>query len=303
MSKRIVLIPYACGAGASTLGTESGPADCARRGLTETLRARGLNCAWAIDPARIAGETDMPPLGDPGRKAIVMRHAAALRDNVEAALRDGALPVTIGGDHSMAAGSVAGLARAKNAHGRIGLLWIDAHADINTSATSPSQALHGMPVAALLGQGDADFAGLGGAAQPVLRPEHIFYLGLRDVDAGETDTLELMNISHMTADEVKAMGYGPALRAAMDKIARGTDYLFLSLDIDAFDPAFVPATGTPVPGGFAPDEFLPVLAEVMAAYSFSAVEITEYNPTLPGVERTYETLVQSLSVMLGAKDF
>ena len=279
-----------------------------REGLAEALTARGIECRWAVDPEELYNEPDgaaahaaLPPLGDPRRKALVLNHCAAVRDRVEAVVRAGDIPVTLGGDHAIAAGSIAGLARAKNAHGRIGVLWIDAHADINTPATSPSQAFHGMPVAALLGQGDADFTALGGGDRPVLQPQHIFYLGLRDVDEGEVAALELMKIGHMSAQEVMAMGYAAALEKAIAHISEGTDYLFLTLDLDVFDPEVAPAVGTPVPDGFRRSDFLPALRDAVMNNTFAAFEVTEFNPTLDGAEETYDLLLQSLTFMLAAR--
>lgn len=304
----IVLIPFVCGAGASTLGCEQGPVAMKRAGLADALTARGLPAAWAVDPEELyaqpdgaAAHADIAPLGDPARRALVLRHCAALRDRVEAVVAAGDIPVTLGGDHAMAAGSIAGFARAKNAHGRIGVLWIDAHADLNTLATSPSQAFHGMPVAALLGQGDHEFAALGGGALPVLRPEHLFYIGLRDLDDGEVAAMELMNIGHMSARQAMAMGLPAALRAAVARIAEGTDYLFLSLDLDSFDPEVAPAVGTPVTGGFRRGELLPALRDLVTENVFSGFEIAEFNPTLPGVEETYDLLLQSLTFMLAGR--
>ena len=305
---KTVLIPFVCGAGASMPGCEQGPVAMKRRGLADALAARGLDCRWAADPEDIYAAADgaaahkhLPPPGDPARDALVLRHCAALRDHVVAAVRAGDTPVTLGGDHAMAAGSVAGLAMAKGAHGRIGVLWIDAHADINTPATSPSQALHGMPVAALLGKGQAAFAALGGERQPVLRPEHVFYMGLRDVDDGEADAMELMGIGHLTARQVMDMGYEKAFAVALDRISEGTDYLFLSLDLDVFDPAIAPAVGTPVPGGFRRGDFLPALADVVARNTFAGFEIAEYNPVLPGADETYDLLTQVLTFMLAGR--
>jgi arginase len=279
-----------------------------REGLAESLAARGIPCDWAVNPEDLyneplgaAAHADLPPLGDARRKALVLQHCADLRDRVEMVVRAGNIPVTLGGDHAMAAGSIAGLARAKNAHGRIGVLWIDAHADINTPATSPSQAFHGMPVAALLGQGDGDFAALGGGTRPVLQPQHIFYLGLRDVDEGEIAAMELMNIGHMSAREVLEMGYAAALEKAIAHISEGTDYLFLTLDLDAFDPEVAPAVGTPVPEGFRRSDFLPALRDAVANNIFAGFEVTEFNPTLGGAAETYDLLLQVLTFMLAAR--
>lgn len=303
----VVLIPFVCGAGGSTPGSEQGPVAAESAGLAESLAVQGIPARWDVSPAVLfagpdgaAAHTALPPLGDPARRALVMRHCADLRDRVEAAVLAGAIPVTVGGDHAMAAGSIAGFARGHGAHRRIGLLWIDAHADINTPETSPSQAYHGMPVAALLGLGDPEFAGLGGADVPVLRPEHIFYIGLRDLDPGEVEIIDRLGIAHMYAPQVAEIGIEAALQAAAAHIARDTDYLFLSLDLDGFDPAVAPAVGTPVPGGLMRDDVLPALQVLAQDYVFSGFEVTELNPGLPGAAQTYDLMLAALLAVLPA---
>ncbi|MGV0034084.1 MAG: arginase family protein, partial [Candidatus Azotimanducaceae bacterium WSBS_2022_MAG_OTU7] len=199
--KPISLIPFVCGAGASTEGSEQGPIDLLQRGLQKDLQASGADVEWVESPVAVfdrehgaAAYQDLPALGTDGRKEIVMHHCCYLRDKVVATINQGRLPITLGGDHSMAAGSIAGLAQARQAHGKIGVIWIDAHADINTPENSASKALHGMPVAALLGMGDDDFKSIGGLDKPVLEPHHIFYLGLRDVETAEQEYLDELGI-------------------------------------------------------------------------------------------------------------
>lgn len=305
--KKSALIPYVCGAGATTAGCELGPVVMKRMGLEVALRGRRVPCDWTVDPMAIyagnygaSAHEFLPPPGDMARHALVLTHCRFLREQVELAVARGERPVTLGGDHSMAAGSIAGLARAYNAHGRVGVLWIDAHADINTPATSPSQSLHGMPVAALLGMGDADFAGLGGGPVPVLRPENIFYIGLRDVDPGETKVMDELGIAHFDATAVHEMGIGVALKRAMAHIAKNSDVLFLSLDLDAFDPVEAPAVGTPVENGLQRSSFLPALLDIMEKYEFAGLEVSEFNPTLAGADDTYNLLEQILTFMLAA---
>ena len=238
-----------------------------------------------------------PDLGTPARKQAIIKHVETLRDHVADVLSRGAQPLTIGGDHSMAAGSIAGLAKAYDAYGRIGVLWIDAHADINTMETSPSKALHGMPVAALMGLGDEDYVKACGP-KPVLTPENLFYIGLRDVDEGENAFIKKLGVPGYTADEARKKGVREALREGMDTIRKNTDYLFLSFDMDALDPAEVPATGTPVAAGFTSEELLPLLEDLLAQHHFDVLEISEYNPTLDGRDITFRTLKSLLTVFV-----
>lgn len=298
-TKPVSFIPYVCGAGGSTPGCEGGPSDLLRHGLGAG-GAGWPDGAWREDPEALydaPGETahkSPPPRGSPARRDLVLRQCRHIRDSVEDAAKRGALPVTIGGDHSMAAGSVAGLARAR---GRTGLIWIDAHPDINTPQTTPSGAWHGMPVAALLGLGDQDFAGLAGGGAAV-RPEHLFYFGLRDIDPGERALLSSLPVRSFTVEDVRREGAAAILRRIADELSGAVDCLALSLDIDAFDPALAPATGTPVPGGFAADDLLPALADFVRERPFDLVEIAEYNPALPGADRTRDFIRRALAALL-----
>ena len=167
--RNISLIPFVCSAGGQIAGSERAGVDLKDAGLVETLQKAGIPIDWQVDPHEIyarpfgeAAHKALPPLGSAERKAIVVAHCRWLREQVESAAEAGALPVTIGGDHTMGLASIAAVATARRARGDTGLIWIDAHADINTPETSPSQALHGMPLAALLGMGDPDYVAVAG---------------------------------------------------------------------------------------------------------------------------------------------
>lgn len=302
--KKLALIPFVCGAGASTPGCEYGPVVLKQMGLDAALRADGLNAAWFEDPETVldapfgkkAHET-LPPLGSEERRDIVLYHCAHMRDNYIKALNADMMPIGIGGDHAMAAASIAALAQAYNAHGRIGVIWVDAHADLNTPDTSPSQAMHGMPLAAMLGMGDPDFVALAGD-KPALKPENIFYLGLRDVDPGEWEYMDQLGIHHYTMEQVRARGVAQAFADALQTVSENTDYLFLSIDLDALDPSVAPSVGTPVHDGFTLDEILPILEWIARDYPPAIMEISEYNPMLQMPEQTFKTLRALLDSLL-----
>lgn len=303
--KKVRFIPYVCGAGASTAGAEQGPIDLYDSGLTQDLAAGGLDLDWQENPHSLyradmgkKAHDTLPPLGSKERKELVLWHNRHFRDLVEKTVKDGALPITIGGDHSMAAASIAALARVYNAHGRLGVLWIDAHADINTPDTSPSQALHGMPIAALLGMGDPDFAALGGPDASSLKPENICYVGLRDVDAGEAEYMKKLGIKAFYMNDIHEKGLTAIMEEACRYLSRYADHLFFDLDVDGLDPADTPATGTPVAGGIKKDEFLPALENTIKHYDFVGFEIAEYNPTLPDKETTRQTIREILAIFL-----
>jgi arginase len=223
-----------------------------------------------------------------------------MADRVEQVVRSGAMPVTIGGDHSMAAGSIAGLARARDVFGRIGVIWIDAHGDIHTPETSPSKAYHGMPLAALLGLGDKDFARIGGPL-PVLRPENIVYLGLRSTEAAENRRISDLGIHAYSMKDIAGSDVKKVFAKALKAISKNIDCLVLSIDLDAFDPAAAPAVGSPEKGGFKREEVLAALDHLTNLRAPDMVEIVEFNPTLAGAEQTYGLLKDILSTILNTK--
>lgn len=301
--KEIRLIPYVCGAGASTPGAETGPVDLKLLHLEADLNAK-IPVRWHADPEEIYRQQEplyknLPPLGSAARRTIVLENCRAAADMVEQAVREGAFPVTLGGDHSMSAGTIAGFARAKHAQGRIGVIWIDAHPDINTTESSASHAYHGMPIAALLGLGDKDFAHIGGE-EPVLQPENIVFLGLRDIDPPEESAIRQMGIkTYVMKDIPEGPGYVTAVMTkAVAALRARVDYLVVSIDLDAFDPRYAPSVGTPVADGFNKQEVIDALTYLAQARPPDMVEIVEYNPGLGGAIETYHLLRDILDTIL-----
>lgn len=302
----ISLIPYVCGAGASVPGCEYGPLYARDHGLAGRLQDADIDAAWAVDPqAHWAGpygqvaHSALPPRGSAGRFEIVAWHCQSLSRNVAAELRSGNRVVTIGGDHSMAAGSIAGMAEAFGPGARIGVIWIDAHADLNTFTSSLSKAIHGMPVAALLGI-DKSLAPLG-PEQAVITPENVVYAGLRDIDPAERDIAAAHGIRMMSMDDLRTQGIARTLQDSVMQLASRCDHLVLSIDLDAFSLDHAPSVGTPVPGGFTPEEIVPVLAGIVRTHAIEMVEIVEFNPQLPGAEKTFDFLAQMLCDLLPAR--
>ncbi len=198
----------------------------------------------------------------------------ALADAVAAAAGAGAFPLVAGGDHSVAIGSVAGALRARPG---LGVLWVDAHADINTPATSPSGNLHGMPVAVLMGHGappdEAAFSWLRGA--PPLQPGALVYVGLRELDAGEVEAITRLGIAAFTMADVDRLGMATVMRRALAAL-KGRP-LHLSFDVDACDPAVIPGTGTPVAGGLSFREAHTLCEAAAASGRLVSMDVVEVN--------------------------
>ena len=185
-------------------------------------------------------------------------------------------------------GSVAGAAASVS--GKLGLLWIDAHADLNTPETSPSGNVHGMPFAMLLGKGDPLLLGIGEKV-PVIAPRHAALLGLRDVDPGERERIRELGIAVYTMKELDERGMSICLREALVRVTKGTVGFHLSLDMDALDPEVAPGVGTPVPGGLTYRE-AHLASSSWRRREAVSMDVVEVNPILDERNRTADLAVQ-----------
>ncbi len=205
------------------------------------------------------------------------------------------LPVFMGGDHSIAIGTVSGAACA----GPLGLIWIDAHGDFNTPETSPSGNIHGMPVAALVGRGHPDLVDLGYAG-PKLRPQEIAMIGIRDLDGPEREALAGAGIHVYTMRDIDELGMATVARRALSHLNH-LPRIHVSLDMDSIDPDVAPGVGTPVPGGLTYRE-AHLLMEILAESGKTAsIDVVEINPILDDGNRTAELAVDLVASLLGQR--
>lgn len=287
--------------GASRRGVDMGPYAVRAAGLREQLLALG-------HPVTDEGNIPVPDRGTfpPDARGadflpVITDICRQLADRVAHAVSEGRFPIVLGGDHSLSAGSVAGAARALRArHETLGLLWVDAHGDINTPASSPSGNVHGMPVAHLLGHGDATLAGLAGGG-PALRPEHVALVGLRDLDAPERAHLREFGVHAYTMHDIDRRGLAAVLDEALGLITNGTDGLWVSYDVDAQDPMNSPGVGTPVPGGFSWREGHLVMELVAETGRLIGLDAVEVNPILDVSNRTAEMAAGLVASALGKR--
>lgn len=183
----------------------------------------------------------------------------------------------VGGDHSCAVGTWSGAARAMRAQGPLGLIWIDAHMDSHVPETSPSGALHGMPLACLLGYGPYALRSLAGPG-PALKPQHVVLVGIRSFEPEEADLLKRLGVRVIFAEEVRRIGLAQALQEAMARIGGETAGFGVSVDLDAIDPDLAPGVGSPVPGGLDDAELVAQLRQIASAPGFLGLEVAELNP-------------------------
>lgn len=223
--------------------------------------------------------------------SAVNRHLA---ERCAATVTQGGIPVTLGGDHSVAAGSVAGVRSAAG----IGLLWIDAHADFNNPASSPSSNLHGMPLGALLGGEPASLAPYLNTAR--LAPEDVVIIGLRSVDLQERELLRQKKVKVFTMREIDERGIATVMGQVLDHFTwRNLDRLHVSFDPDSLDPTIAPGVGTPVPGGFNYREAHLIMEMLADDGRVGSVDVVEINPILDDRNHTADICVELLASLLG----
>lgn len=209
----------------------------------------------------------------------------------------GRFPLVLGGDHSLSVGSIRGAAK----HKKLGLIWLDAHADFNTHETTPSGNIHGMPLAALCGLGDPRLTALWDETPPVVDPKRVAILGARDLDPGEKANLRSAGVMVQSMEQVDRIGMVAALDKAIERVSRDVDGIYLSFDLDALDPRFAPGVGTPVVGGLTFRE-VHLVCEVLAETGkLIGMDIVEVNPILDEKNQTAKLAVDFACSALGSR--
>ena len=209
------------------------------------------------------------------------------------AVEKGRIPIFLGGDHSIAVGTIAGVTQQQPA----GVLWIDAHGDFNTPETSLSKNIHGMALALLLGRGIPELVEIGGR-QATLQPQDVVLVGVRDLDAGERQSLRESGVTVYTMRDVDERGMGVVAAEALDKLGH-RQRLHVSLDIDALDPQASPGAGTLVPGGLTYREAQLLMEIVADSGRISSLDIVEINPILDSLNKTAQTAVELTASLFG----
>jgi arginase len=224
-----------------------------------------------------------------------------LADRVEESLHGGSIPIILGGDHSIAMGSVAGLAAFyRRTNQRVGVIWFDAHGDMNTPETSPSGNIHGMPFAAILGNGAEELTHISGFA-PKVEAEDCVLIGARSVDPDEAIALKKSGVRVVTMRELDERGMSTVMDEAMRLASRRTAGFHVTMDMDFVDPDFAPGVGTPVPGGPTYRESHLAMEKIADSGKMLSFELTEINPVLDNANRTAELGVQLILSAFGKK--
>ena len=266
--------------GGGRRGVDMGPSAVRIAGIGERLTALGHRVHDRGDIPTPTPETRSP--GDPTRRYIleIQEVCAALYLEALDSHTAGAFPIVIGGDHSLGAGSVAASATFAARQGRpLGLIWVDAHADMNTPETTISGNVHGMPLAALLGHAPHELAGIGGAS-PKVRPEHTVLVGIRNLDDRERDAVRASGVHVFTMKDIDRQGAAAVIEQAIAIAGRDTAGIHVSFDLDVCDPSIAPGVGTPVRGGLNYREAHMAMEILADAHRVIALDLVEVNPVL-----------------------
>ena len=285
--------------GANLRGVDMGPSALRIAGLQQALRSLGHQVS-DHDEMHVPSRVALPP--DESRAKYedeIVRVCERLCEAGAAAVRRGSIPIFLGGDHSIAAGTIAGTSSAFKEQGkRLGLVWFDAHTDMNTPDTSPSGNVHGMPLSALLGYGSEAMTAIGGLS-PKCDPKNVVVIGARDVDDREKEMVQRAGIKVFSMTEIDTLGIAEVTRQALAIANDGTDGFHLSFDIDGLDPAMAPGVGTPVRGGVTFREAHLMLELIAASERMMAMDVVELNPVLDDRNRTAETVVHLIQSAFG----
>jgi arginase len=294
--RKLAVIGGALDLGAGRRGVDMGPSAIRYAGLDDRLAGLGLDCSdWGNVETVIPEATAE---GDPRARFLSQIKDACERiaRRVAATTGDGYVPIVLGGDHSIALGTLGGLAAA---HGPGAVLWFDAHGDLNTPETSPSGNVHGMPLAAALGVASEEFES-DAWPLPAVDPERVSLIGVRSLDEAERELVRSRGVAVYTMTDLDRRGVEPIVREALER-ASGAAFVHISLDMDVVDPDVAPGVGTPVRGGLSYREAHLAMELVAESGLMGSMDVVEVNPILDRENATAELAVELVASALGER--
>jgi arginase len=303
MSKHhhVQIIGYPSDLGAGRRGVDMGPSALRIAGITRKLETLGYTVTDEGDIPVNALEVEDEGLSVLKFHAEIARATAILAERVEWALDANRFPLILGGDHSMGIGSLGGVAaHCKREGKRLGVVWIDAHADMNTPETTPSGNIHGMPLALAMGHGDPILRAIGGDFVKV-QPENVVIIAARDLDVGEVELIKRLNVSAYTMFDIDKRGIYPIIAEVVEKLRSRVDHLHVSFDLDSVDPLVAPGVGTPVPGGLSFREAHFVMEYLAETQMVGSLDVTEVNPILDTRNSTAVFATEVVSSCMGKR--
>jgi arginase len=298
---QIAIIGAPLDLGQGRRGVDMGPSALRVASLNARLKSLGYEVE---DLGNIAVEqAEAWPEGDPQAKYLAQIAAACdqLASQVEDALARGAMPLVLGGDHSVAIGTVSGISRHfRERNQQVGLIWLDAHADMNTPETSPSGNIHGMPLACLVGMGPAELVDLMGY-RPKIAAQNTVIVGLREVDMTERPQVRQSGVRAFTMRDIDERGLRAVMEEAIRAASDGTAGFHCSLDMDFVDPKDAPGVGTAVRGGATYREAHLAMEMICDSRRMTSMEVVEVNPVLDEANRTADLAVELIMSGLGKR--
>lgn len=299
ITEEIGLISVSIDLGAGRRGVDMGPSAIRIAGLSDVLDRLGYRVLEAGTVTAAGPESIDPGANEARYVAEIAAVCVRTRDLVRESLAVERMPLVLGGDHSISMGSVAGAADHFHEHGKdVGLIWVDAHTDMNTPATSPTGNVHGMPLAVLVGRGPADLTGLS-SRLPAVDPGRVSVLGAREIDRRERDAVRESGVRVFTMSELDERGIARCMDEALERASSGTAGFHLSFDLDSIDPMVAPGVGTPVAGGLTYREAHLICEKVARSRCLVSLDMVELNPVLDLGNRTAQLAVGLIASALG----
>lgn len=295
--KHISILGVPMDLGADRRGVDMGPSAIRCAGLETRLEQLGYTVHDEGDLVVRRAKAYSNTLPETNMKYVyeIVRVNEELAEQVAVITAGDRFPLILGGDHSIAIGTLAGVTRNKE---RVGVIWYDAHGDVNTPDTSPSGNIHGMALAAAMGYGHPVLTGIGGSRRSI-DPNNVVLVGARSLDPGERTFLKQHGVTVYTMHEIDRIGISKVMEQALHLASCGTDGVHLSLDLDGLDPEAAPGVGTPVPAGISLRESLLAMEMLSSSGLLTSAEFVEVNPVLDVRNKTAKAAVELIASLLG----
>lgn len=302
--KNVRIIGVRVDLGAGRRGVDMGPSALRKAGIRERLRKLGFDVA--DDGNIFVDEPEAHAIHDPKLKYLpqIVTAMTELAGRVDKSIEAGEIPVVLGGDHSIAIGTVAGVASGfRRTSKKLGMIWLDAHGDCNTAETSPSGNIHGMPQAVVFGKGAKELVTIGGFedGEAKLDPKSSCIIGARSIDRKEKEVIESIGLRVFTMDQIDRRGIFAIATEALEIANGGTDGMHVSFDVDMMDPSVAPGVGTPVRGGLTYRETHAMMELFAESGRMVSMEIAEVNPILDVRNQTAEVAVEMVASAFGKR--
>lgn len=295
--KKLAIIGMPMDLGQMRRGVDMGPSAIRYAGINERLKNLFDEVHDQGDIAIGRPEVEIDPESNLRNLHLIAEKTEMLAKEVDKAIEEGSFPLVLGGDHSIAIGTLAGVAKHYN---NLGVIWYDAHGDLNTAETSPTGNIHGMPLAVNLGMGHPLLTNVGGYA-PKIKPENIVIIGARSLDEGERELIKEQGIKVYTMHEIDRIGMTKVMEEAIAYLKGKTDGVHLSLDLDGLDPNDAPGVGTPVLGGISYRESHLAMEMLAESEIITSAEFVEVNPILDDKNKTATVAVALMGSLFGEK--